>query len=45
MVVILPPTRYQEWLDGEGHFTDYMRPFDAEQLRSIAPTPTNGSLL
>ena len=35
MVAILPPERYEEWLDAKCDIMDFMVPFDAEQLRAV----------
>lgn len=45
MVAILPPKHYQAWLDAKTPISDFMVPFDAEQLLAIAPTPANPTLL
>ena len=37
MVAILPPDRYQEWLEAERHIQDFMQPFDSEQLIALLP--------
>jgi len=35
MVAILPPERYQEWLDAKCPVADFMVPFDAEALQAV----------
>ena len=45
MVVILPPGRYQDWLEAPvEHSMAFMRPYPAEALRAIAPTPPSAGL-
>jgi putative SOS response-associated peptidase YedK len=37
MVAILPPERYSEWLGVESDIIGFMVPFEADQLRAMAP--------
>jgi hypothetical protein len=39
MVAILPADRHQEWLDAKIDIMNFMVPFDAKQLRAVAPQP------
>ena len=40
MVVVLPPSQYQDWLQaGPQDSMDFLRPFPAEALRAQAPPP------
>jgi putative SOS response-associated peptidase YedK len=43
MVAILPPERYQEWLEAKTDIVGFMVPFDAEKLHAVAPAPTNAT--
>jgi putative SOS response-associated peptidase YedK len=38
MVAILPPGRYQEWLEAKHDIQDFMQPYDAQQLLAVAPS-------
>jgi putative SOS response-associated peptidase YedK len=40
MVVILPPERYEDWLDVDSDLMEFMVPFDAQQLRDVLPQNT-----
>lgn len=37
MIAILPADRYQPWPTGAGEIADYMRAFEADQLRAEVP--------
>jgi putative SOS response-associated peptidase YedK len=37
MVAILPPERYQEWLNAQSDIMGFMLPFEAEQLKAVVP--------
>ncbi len=39
MVAILPPDRYQDWIEGSGPIGDFMVPFSADKLRARAEEP------
>jgi putative SOS response-associated peptidase YedK len=36
MVAILPPDRYQEWLEARSDIMDFMLPFEAQLLRAVS---------
>jgi putative SOS response-associated peptidase YedK len=38
MVAILPPERYQEWLDAKHDIQEFMQPYDAQQLLALVPS-------
>jgi hypothetical protein len=39
MVAILPPDRYQDWIEGSGAIGDFMMPFSADLLHARAEDP------
>jgi len=43
MVAILPPERYQDWLDAGSDIKEFMVAFDAQQLRAMVPSAASGS--
>jgi putative SOS response-associated peptidase YedK len=42
MVVILPPNRYQDWIECAGAMADFMLPFGADQLQATPEAPSKG---
>ena len=45
MVVILPPDRYQDWLESATDARDFMQPYPAEQLKVVVPDSAQGALI
>ena len=45
MLVILPPQRYQDWLQPNAHTQDFLQAYPAEQLTVLAPDSPQGVLI
>lgn len=45
MVVILPSSRYQDWLGCATDARDFLQPYPAEQLKAIEPDAAQGALI
>lgn len=44
MVAIVPPERYQHWLEGRVSIVDFMLPYPADLMKAIEPPPSKTGL-